>query len=63
MKILFTGFEPFDGASVILVTIVCQIISVALAFLPIMGIVFGVTGIFAILAMQNLLRQVKNMEV
>lgn len=50
-------------ASVILVTIVCQIISVALAFLPIMGIVFGVTGIFAILAIQSLLRQVKNMEV
>lgn len=50
-------------ASVILVTIVCQIISVALAFLPIMGIVFGVTGIFAIFAIQSLLRQVKNMEV
>ena len=50
-------------ASVILVTIVCQISSAAQAFLPIMGIVFGVTGIFAILAMQNLLRQVKNMEV
>ena len=50
-------------ASVILVTIVCQIISAALAFLPIMGIVFGVTGIFAILAIQSLLRQVKNMEV
>lgn len=50
-------------ASVILATIVCQIISAALTFLPIMGIVFGVTGIFAILAMQNLLRQVKNMEV
>lgn len=50
-------------ASVILVTIVCQIISVALAFLPIMGIIFGVTDIFAILAIQSLLRQVKNMEV
>lgn len=49
--------------SVILVTIVCQIISAALAFLPIMGIVFGVTGIIAILAIQSLLRQVKNMEV
>lgn len=50
-------------ASVILVTIVCQMISVALSFWPIMGIVFGVTGIFAILAIQNLLRQVNNMEV
>lgn len=50
-------------ASVILVTIVCQVISAALLFLPTMGIVFGVTGIFAILAMQNLLRQVNNMEV
>ena len=49
--------------SVILATIVCQMISSALAFLPIMGIVFGVTGIFAILAIQSLLRQVKNMEV
>jgi len=42
---------------------VCQIISAALTFSPIMVIVFGLTGIFAILAMQNLLRQVKNMEV
>ena len=50
-------------ASVILVTIVCQMISVALSFWPIMGIVFDVTGIFAILAIQNLLRQVNNMEV
>lgn len=50
-------------ASVVLVTIVCQIISAALTFLPIMGIVFGVTGIFAVLAMQYLLKQVKNMEV
>lgn len=33
-------------ASVVLATIVCQIISAALTFLPIMGIVFGVTGIF-----------------
>ena len=50
-------------ASVVLVTIVCQIISAALTFLPIMGIVFGVTGIFAVLAMQYLLKPVKNMEV
>ena len=50
-------------ASVVLVTIVCQIISAALTFLPIMGIVFGVPGIFAVLAMQYLLKQVKNMEV
>ena len=50
-------------ASVVLETIVCQIISAALTFLPIMGIVFGVTGIFAVLAMQYLLKQVKNMEV
>lgn len=50
-------------ASVVLATIVCQIISSALAFLPMMGAVLGVTGILAILAMQSLLRQVKNMEV
>ena len=65
---LWFGFRKKSGsvtivASVILVTIVCQISSAAQAFLPIMGIVFSVTGIFAILAMQNLLRQVKNMEV
>lgn len=50
-------------ASVILVTIVCQMISAALSFWPIMGIVLGVTGIFTILAIQNLRRQIKNMEV
>lgn len=50
-------------ASVILAALVCQVISAALAFLPIMGIVFSMAGIFAILAIQNLLRQVNNMEV
>lgn len=50
-------------ASVILAIIVCQMISSALVFWPIMGIVFGVTGIFATLAIKNLLRQVNNMEV
>ena len=50
-------------ASVILAALVCQVIAAALAFWPIMGIVFGVTAIFAILAMQNLLRQVNDMEV
>lgn len=50
-------------ASVIPATLVCQMISSALAFLPIIGIVFGVTGILAALAIKNLLRQVNNMEV
>lgn len=50
-------------ASVILATIVCQIISAALVFLPMMGAVLGVTGILAALAVKNLLRQVNNMEV
>ena len=50
-------------ASVVLATIVCQIISSALAFLPMMGAVLGVTGILATLAIKNLLRQVNNMEV
>ena len=50
-------------ASVVLATIVCQIISSALAFLPMMGAVLGVTGILAALAIKNLLRQVNNMEV
>ena len=50
-------------ASVVLATIVCQIISSALVFLPMMGAVLGVTGILATLAIKNLLRQVNNMEV
>ena len=50
-------------ASVILVALVCQVIAVALAFLPMMGAVLGVTGILAALAIKNLLRQVNNMEV
>lgn len=50
-------------ASVVLATIVCQTISSALAFLPMMGAVLGVTGILAALAVKNLLRQVNNMEV
>ena len=49
--------------SVILATIVCQMISAALAFLLMMGAVLGVTGILAALAIKNLLRQVNNMEV
>lgn len=50
-------------ASVILATIVCQMISSALGFSPMMGVVLGVTGILATLAIKNLLRQVNNMEV
>ena len=50
-------------ASVILATIVCQMISSALAFLPMMGSVLGVTVILSALAIKNLLRQVNNMEV
>lgn len=45
------------------VTIVASVILAALVFLPIMGIVFGVIGIVAILAIQNLLRQVNNKEL
>lgn len=50
-------------ASVILAALVCQVIAAALAFLPMMGAVLGVTGILAALAIKNLLRQVNNMEV
>ena len=50
-------------ASVILAALVCQVIAVALAFLPMMGAVLGVTGILATLAIKNLLRQVNSMEV
>ena len=65
---LWCGFRKKSAsviivASVILATIVCQMISSALAFLPIMGIVFGVIGILAALAIKNLLKQVNNMEV
>ena len=50
-------------ASVVLAALVCQVIAAALAFLPMMGAVLGVTGILATLAIKNLLRQVNNMEV
>lgn len=50
-------------ASVILTALVCQVIAATLAFLPMMGAVLGVTGILAALAIENLLRQVNNMEV
>lgn len=50
-------------ASVILTVLVCQVIAATLAFLPMMGAVLGVTGILAALAIENLLRQVNNMEV
>lgn len=50
-------------ASVILAAIMCQIISWELASWPVMGIVFGMAGIFSTLAIKNLLRQVNNMEV
>lgn len=50
-------------ASVILAALVCQIITAALTFLPVMGAVLGVTGILAALAIKNLMKQVHNMEV
>ncbi len=49
--------------SVILAALVCQVIAAALAFLPIMGAVLGMTGILAALMIKNLLKQVNNMEV
>ena len=65
---LWCGFRKKSAsvtivASVIQATIVCQMISSGLAFLPIMGIVFCVIGILAALAIKNLLKQVNNMEV
>lgn len=50
-------------ASVILAALVCQIITAALTFLPVIGAVLGVTGILAALAIKNLMKQVHNMEV
>ncbi len=50
-------------ASVILATLVCQIISAAIKYFPILWIVMGIAAIFSVIAVLDLFRQVENMEV
>ena len=50
-------------SSIILTTLVCQIISAALTYLPLIGIILGVAGLLAVLATKNMLNLVKIMEV
>lgn len=50
-------------ASVILATLVCQIISAAIKYFPILWIVMGIAAIFSMIAVLDLFRQVEGMEV
>lgn len=50
-------------ASVILATLVCQMISAAIKYFPILWIVMGIAVIFSVIAVLDLFRQVENMEV
>lgn len=50
-------------ASVILTTLVCQIISAAIQYIPILWIVVGIAAICSLIAVVSLFRQVEGMEV
>ena len=50
-------------ASVILATLVCQVISVAIHYSPILWLVMGIAVIFSLIAVLDLCRQVEGMEV
>lgn len=50
-------------ASVILATLVCQVISAAIQYIPILWIVVGIAAIGSWIAVLNLFRQVEGMEV
>lgn len=50
-------------ASVILATLVCQVISAAIQYIPILWIVIGIASICSLIAVLNLFRQVEGMEV
>ena len=50
-------------ASVILVTLVCQMISAAIQYFPILWIVTGIATICSLIAVLDLFRQVERMEV
>lgn len=49
--------------SVILATLVCQVISAAIQYIPILWIIIGITGICSLIAVLDLFRQVEGMEV
>ena len=49
--------------SVILATLVCQVISTAIQYIPILWIIIGITGICSLIAVLDLFRQVEGMEV
>ena len=50
-------------ASVILATIVCQMISAATQSFPILWIVMGIATIFSLIVVLDLFRQIEGMEV
>lgn len=50
-------------ASVILATLVCQVISAAIQYIPILWIVIGIAAICSLIAVLDLFRQVEGMEV
>lgn len=50
-------------ASVILTTLVCQVISTAIQYIPILWIVVGIAAICSLIAVVSLFRQVEGMEV
>ena len=50
-------------ASVILTTLVCQVISAAIQYIPILWIVVGIAAIGSWIAVVSLFRQVEGMEV
>lgn len=50
-------------ASVILTTLVCQVISAAIQYIPILWIVVGIAAICSLIAVVSLFRQVEGMEV
>ena len=49
--------------SVILATLVCQVISATIQYIPILWIIIGITGICSLIAVLDLFRQVEGMEV
>lgn len=49
--------------SVILATLVCQVISAAIQYIPVLWIVIGITAICSLIAVLDLFRQVEEMEV
>ena len=50
-------------AAVILASLVCQVISAAIKYVPILWAVMGISAIFSVIAALDLFHQVENMEV